>query len=60
MTRLRDDGYAVAPGALYRIASGPGIRITVAPLRPPDIAPLAAAVAQAVAATARGRRGLSA
>jgi DNA-binding transcriptional MocR family regulator len=56
VARLRDAGYAVSPGALYRIASPPAVRITVAPLGRPDIAPLADAVAGAVRATA----GLSA
>jgi DNA-binding transcriptional MocR family regulator len=47
--RLREDGYAVAPGSLYRIASSPGIRITVSTLAAHEIGPLAAAVARAVA-----------
>ncbi|HEU4424334.1 MAG TPA: aminotransferase class I/II-fold pyridoxal phosphate-dependent enzyme [Pilimelia sp.] len=50
---LRDAGYAVAPGALYRLTSPPGIRLTVSPLRPADIEPLADAVARAVATPAR-------
>jgi DNA-binding transcriptional MocR family regulator len=45
---LRDAGYVVAPGALFRVATGPGIRITVSALADTDIAPLAAAVANAV------------
>lgn len=44
---LRDAGYAVAPGSLYRIDSPPGIRITVSPLAVTDIGPLADAVARA-------------
>ena len=56
VARLRDRGYAVSPGALYRIGSPPAVRITVAPLGRSDIAPLADAVAGAVRATA----GLSA
>jgi DNA-binding transcriptional MocR family regulator len=48
VTRLRDDGFAVAPGALYRLASGPGLRITVSPLDADDVEPLADAVARAV------------
>lgn len=50
---LRDRGYAVAPGALFRIATEPAIRITVSPLRPGDIDPLADAVAEAVRAPGR-------
>ncbi|GIM89417.1 aminotransferase class I/II-fold pyridoxal phosphate-dependent enzyme [Paractinoplanes toevensis] len=46
---LRDAGYAVAPGSLFRIASPPGIRITISPLDDEDIRPLAAAVAAAAA-----------
>jgi DNA-binding transcriptional MocR family regulator len=49
ITRLRDDGYAVAPGSLYRIASPPGLRITVSPLDRDQIEPLADAVRRAVA-----------
>jgi DNA-binding transcriptional MocR family regulator len=46
---LREAGYAVAPGALYRLASPPGIRITVSPLDEADLPALAAAVSAAVA-----------
>jgi hypothetical protein len=49
---LRDAGYAVAPGSLYRLSSSPGLRITVSPLATEDIAPLADAVARAVSASA--------
>ncbi|HEX5597712.1 MAG TPA: aminotransferase class I/II-fold pyridoxal phosphate-dependent enzyme [Micromonosporaceae bacterium] len=49
---LRDAGYVVAPGSLYRIATGPGIRITVSPLDDNAINPLAGAVAEAVRAGA--------
>jgi DNA-binding transcriptional MocR family regulator len=50
VTGLRDAGYAVAPGSLYRLSSPPGIRITVSPLADRDIEPLADAVAAAVRA----------
>jgi hypothetical protein len=46
---LREAGYAVAPGALFRLASGPGIRITISPLDDADLPALADAVAAAVA-----------
>ncbi|KAB1935800.1 aminotransferase class I/II-fold pyridoxal phosphate-dependent enzyme [Micromonospora sp. ALFpr18c] len=47
VTTLRDAGWAVAPGALYRIASPPAVRITVSPLSVTDLPPLAAALARA-------------
>ncbi len=48
VTALRDAGYAVVPGHVFRTATGPGIRITIATLRFDEIEPLAAAVAAAV------------
>ncbi|MBX6355144.1 MAG: aminotransferase class I/II-fold pyridoxal phosphate-dependent enzyme [Micromonosporaceae bacterium] len=48
VSALREAGYAVAPGAVYRLASPPGLRITVSPLEASDIDGLADAVAQAV------------
>jgi DNA-binding transcriptional MocR family regulator len=45
---LRESGYAVAPGALYRLESGPAIRITISPLADAEIPVLADAVAAAV------------
>ncbi|MDY7090938.1 MAG: aminotransferase class I/II-fold pyridoxal phosphate-dependent enzyme, partial [Actinomycetota bacterium] len=30
---LRDSGYAVAPGSLFRVSSPPGVRISIGPLR---------------------------
>ncbi|MGK5739037.1 aminotransferase class I/II-fold pyridoxal phosphate-dependent enzyme [Micromonospora sp. URMC 103] len=47
VTALRDAGWSVAPGALYRIAAEPGLRITVSPLDDADITPLADALAEA-------------
>ncbi|MGX6602600.1 aminotransferase class I/II-fold pyridoxal phosphate-dependent enzyme [Micromonosporaceae bacterium Da 78-11] len=44
---LRDAGYAVAPGSIFRIAAPPGIRITTSPLDEADIPALADAVAAA-------------
>jgi DNA-binding transcriptional MocR family regulator len=45
---MREAGYAVAPGALYRLASPPALRLTISPLDLSDVEPLADAVAQAV------------
>ena len=48
-------GWAVAPGAWFRIDSPPGIRITVARLDPADVEPLADALAKVL--TASGSNG---
>ncbi|GAA1854890.1 aminotransferase class I/II-fold pyridoxal phosphate-dependent enzyme [Asanoa iriomotensis] len=48
VTALRDAGYAVAPGSLYRVGAPAGIRITISRLDEDGIEPLAAAVARAV------------
>ena len=42
---LLQHGWVVAPGARFRARSAPGIRLTVSPLGPDDIGPLADAVA---------------
>ncbi|KUL51960.1 GntR family transcriptional regulator [Streptomyces sp. NRRL F-4489] len=47
VARLLHSGWAVAPGARFRMQSPPGIRITVSGLTTDDITPLAAAVAEA-------------
>ena len=52
IARLREDGYAVAPGALFRQVTPAGLRITVSTVSPADVEPLADAVARA-AATSR-------
>ncbi len=44
---LRDEGYAVAPGARFRLRSPPGIRITVSTLDPGELSGVARAVARA-------------
>jgi DNA-binding transcriptional MocR family regulator len=54
VSSLRDAGYAVAPGHLYRIASPPAIRITIAGLTDAEVQPLAEAVAAALAPLTRG------
>ncbi|WP_225827927.1 aminotransferase class I/II-fold pyridoxal phosphate-dependent enzyme [Streptomyces naphthomycinicus] len=48
VARLLQGGWAVAPGARFRIASPQGVRITVSALTPRDIGGLADAVAAAV------------
>ncbi|MFF1768969.1 aminotransferase class I/II-fold pyridoxal phosphate-dependent enzyme [Streptomyces sp. NPDC058249] len=48
VARLLHSGWAVAPGARFRMSAPPGIRITVSTLTPGDIQPLADAVASAV------------
>ncbi|MFP1629295.1 aminotransferase class I/II-fold pyridoxal phosphate-dependent enzyme [Streptomyces sp. 5K101] len=48
VTRLLHAGWAVAPGARFRMSAGPGVRITVSALAHADIEPVAAAVAAAI------------
>ncbi|WP_461070461.1 aminotransferase class I/II-fold pyridoxal phosphate-dependent enzyme [Streptomyces pseudoechinosporeus] len=48
VARLLHSGWAVAPGAGFRVNSPPGLRITVSTLAPHDIGPLADAVASAI------------
>ncbi|QKW05382.1 aminotransferase class I/II-fold pyridoxal phosphate-dependent enzyme [Streptomyces sp. NA04227] len=55
VARLLHAGWAVAPGARFRIGTPPGIRITLSPIGTEDIEPLADAVADAVG-PAPGRR----
>jgi DNA-binding transcriptional MocR family regulator len=45
---LHERGWAVAPGALYRLSSPPGIRITLSPLSESDVQPLADAILAAM------------
>lgn len=56
VARLRDAGYAVAPGAMYRIASPPALRITLSPLEPGQLPALADALARAVHPAPPARR----
>ncbi len=55
VAHLLHAGWAVAPGARYRLGSGPGIRITTAELTAAEAQPLAGAVA-AVLGPVPGRR----
>ncbi|MFG2720422.1 aminotransferase class I/II-fold pyridoxal phosphate-dependent enzyme [Streptomyces sp. NPDC048416] len=48
VARLLHAGWAVAPGARFRMASEPGVRLTVSRLTQGDIEPLADAVAAAI------------
>ncbi|MFF4836472.1 aminotransferase class I/II-fold pyridoxal phosphate-dependent enzyme [Streptomyces sp. NPDC001315] len=48
VARLLHAGWAVAPGARFRMSAPPGIRITVSTLTAAEIGPLADAVASAV------------
>lgn len=56
VTRLLAAGWAAAPGARFRLASPPGVRLTVSPLATADLEPLADAVAAAVRPDAEARR----
>lgn len=47
VTRLLGAGWAVAPGARFRLATGPAVRLTVSGLTPADVEALADAVAGA-------------
>ncbi|MFF7976420.1 aminotransferase class I/II-fold pyridoxal phosphate-dependent enzyme [Streptomyces sp. NPDC007905] len=51
VARLLHGGWAVTPGARFRLASPPGIRITISTLAPEEAGPLAEAVAAAVGPT---------
>jgi DNA-binding transcriptional MocR family regulator len=51
---LRDLGFAVAPGSLYRLAAPPGFRVSLGALPLAQVEPLADAVARAVAPPGSG------
>jgi DNA-binding transcriptional MocR family regulator len=53
--RLRDDGWAIAAGAPYRLSPGSTIRITTATLRPDEAPAIADAVARAISPPRRTR-----
>ncbi|MEU0785736.1 aminotransferase class I/II-fold pyridoxal phosphate-dependent enzyme [Streptomyces sp. NPDC006173] len=52
---LLRSGWAVAPGARFRLASSPGVRVTVSPLTADDASPLAEDIAAAVRPHRTGR-----
>ncbi len=56
VARLLHAGWAVAPGARFRLGAPPGIRITVSTLGEEDVVPLAEAVAAAVGPGAGANR----
>lgn len=55
VTRLLGAGWAVAPGARFRVESPPGVRLTVSGLSLADVPGLADAVASAVRPSSGGR-----
>ncbi|MFH8565353.1 aminotransferase class I/II-fold pyridoxal phosphate-dependent enzyme [Streptomyces sp. NPDC017988] len=57
VARLLHAGWAVAPGARFRLSAPPGVRVTVAALAGEDIVPLADAVASAVGSVPARRYG---
>ena len=56
-TGLLARGWAVAPGSWFRVRSGPGVRVTVAGLRPEEASDLAEAFAGALGLGEAGRSG---
>jgi DNA-binding transcriptional MocR family regulator len=56
VARLLQAGWAVAPGARFRLASAPGLRLTVSPLAVGDIDRLADDVSAALRPAVPGRR----
>lgn len=57
VTLLRDAGWAVAPGAAFRISAPPAVRITVSDLDVADLVPLGVEIAAAVDRAGSGARG---
>ncbi|MFD8379967.1 aminotransferase class I/II-fold pyridoxal phosphate-dependent enzyme [Streptomyces sp. NPDC059679] len=57
VARLLQSGWAVAPGARFRIASPSGVRLTVSSLGMDDIGPVADALASATGPAPAGRYG---
>ncbi len=57
VTRLLAAGWAVAAGAVFRVETGPGVRLTVSQLEAAEVPALADAVAAAVRTGRAGGRG---
>lgn len=55
VARLLQAGWAVAPGARFRLASPPGVRLTVSSLEMDEIGPVADALASATGPVPAGR-----
>ncbi|MEU2511698.1 aminotransferase class I/II-fold pyridoxal phosphate-dependent enzyme [Streptomyces syringium] len=55
VARLLQAGWAVAPGARFRVSSPPGVRLTVSPLSMDDIGPVADALASVTGPDSTGR-----
>ncbi|MEV8592107.1 aminotransferase class I/II-fold pyridoxal phosphate-dependent enzyme [Streptomyces sp. NPDC052012] len=56
VARLLHAGWAVAPGARFRMSAPPGIRVTVSTLTEDDIEPLAEAIAGALGGAGEAQR----
>jgi DNA-binding transcriptional MocR family regulator len=56
VTRVRDAGFAVAPGSLFRVGTPPAVRVSLGKLRPPMYEPLADALVEAVRPSRRVRQ----
>lgn len=52
---LREQGWAAAPGAPFRLRSGPAIRVTISSLKPDEAPALATAIATALRPSLRTR-----
>ncbi len=57
VTALRDSGYVVAPGSMFRVSAPPGVRITISRLDFHHIEPFAQAVAEATRPAENGVPG---
>lgn len=53
ITRLLNAGWAAAPGTRFRIATPPGIRVTIADVVDAEIEPIADAIAEAMRTAGR-------
>jgi len=56
VTRVRDAGFAVSPGSLYRLGTPPAVRVSIGRLRPPMYEPLVEALVEAVRPSRQARQ----